>query len=123
MGYYIHSVPGRLRVKSPLVKGNRRAAEEIEKLLGSVQGVDSVLVNTVTGSVTVSCERNSAVSDSVLERLAASGYFEPSRAVTHDQYIQRAASKAGRLIGKSIAGAFIGAAFEGTALSILTILI
>lgn len=123
MSYYIHSVPGRLRIKSPRVKGNRKAAEGVEALLVSVHGVNSVLVNIITGSITVTYDKDAVASDSIINALEASGYFEPSKAITHDQYIHRAASRAGQVIGKSIAGAFMGQVLEGSALSLLTIFI
>ncbi|MDA8091800.1 MAG: hypothetical protein M0Z61_16470 [Nitrospiraceae bacterium] len=123
MSYYIHSVPGRLRVKSPLVKNNQIAAVEVEKLLNSLYGVNSVLANVVTGSITVNYDQNAVTSDSIIDILKNTGYFEPSKAISHDQYINRAASKAGQAIGRSIAGLVVGKALEGSALSLLTFLI
>ncbi|MDA8087946.1 MAG: hypothetical protein M0Z75_14755 [Nitrospiraceae bacterium] len=123
MSYYIHSVPGRLRVKSPVVKGDQRAVIEIKGLIGSIKGVNTVMVNVITGSITVSYDKNAVRPDSIIELLKVNGYYEPSKAISHDQYVHRAASKAGRAIGRSIAGIVVGKALEGSALSLLTIFI
>ncbi len=51
MSYYVHHVPGRLRVKSPLIKNNETVAAAVKQLLRGVNGVDSVDVNLTTGSL------------------------------------------------------------------------
>lgn len=123
MTYYIHSVPGRLRVKSPLVKGNQAAIRKVEELLNPIEGVISVFGNKITGSIIVVYDWKAVTSDTIIDLLKTEGYFEPSKAVTHDQYVNRAAVKAVQLVGRSVAGAFIGQALEGSALSFLTFLI
>jgi len=51
------------------------------------------------------------------------GYFDPSRAITNDHYIYNAISGIGRAVNKGVVGTFVGAAFEGTALSYLAVLL
>jgi hypothetical protein len=53
MSYYVHNVPGRLRVKTPLVKRNRTSANHVEGLMKQLTGVKSTAVNTATGSIVV----------------------------------------------------------------------
>lgn len=54
MSHYYHVVPGRLRIKSPFMKRNTNAnVAEIEGLLGTVGGINSFDINTITGSILV----------------------------------------------------------------------
>jgi len=53
MSYYMHNVPGRLRIKSPLLKRNNDAGDELKKALSTIQGVAAVDFNPTTGSLLV----------------------------------------------------------------------
>lgn len=123
MGYYLHVVPGRVRVKIPLIKGDERKAQDIESNLTNLRGVHSVSANSLTGSVVVCYDSDLVGSDDILQILKKQGYFDESKVVTNDQYIQNAASKVGQSIGKALFGLAIEKAFEGSGLSILAALI
>jgi hypothetical protein len=53
VSYYIHSIPGRLRIKTPFLKGNPQLAEKLRDLIPNGPEVHSTTVNTLTGSLTV----------------------------------------------------------------------
>lgn len=91
MRHYLHTVPGRLRIKSPFLKGKRNSAE-IEKLLKAVQGIRSLDINTVTGSVLVNYNPKMIASETIITILKKQGYFDPSKAITNDHYIHTAVS-------------------------------
>ncbi|MCL4475337.1 MAG: hypothetical protein M1508_03800 [Nitrospirae bacterium] len=123
MSHYIHNVPGRLRVKSPAVKKNTDAAVEIRKILSAMNGIATVDINLITGSVLINYNPATVQYKDIVGTLQRKGYFDTSKAITNDQYIQRAASKAGNIVGKAIFGTFVEKAFEGSALSLITFLI
>ncbi|NLI81312.1 MAG: heavy-metal-associated domain-containing protein [Deltaproteobacteria bacterium] len=123
MGLYIHDIPGRLRVKTPIIKGNNSAAESVQKILEAIEGVDSTAVNTLTGSVVVNYNAKAVDSARLLQTLNQKGYIDLSRVSTNEQALQVAASRAGGVIGKAILGLVLEKAFEGSALSLLTVLI
>lgn len=123
MSYYLHVVPGRVRVKIPLIKGEEKKAQEVERVLKELAGVVSVSVYSLTGSVVVYFDSEIVSSEDILQALQKKGYFDESKVVTSDQYIQNVASKAGRSIGKALFGLAIEKAFEGSGLSILAALI
>ncbi len=123
MSYYLHVVPGRVRVKIPLIKGDEAKTQEVESLLKGIRGVSSVSAYSLTGSVVVNYQSNAVDSEVILKVLKQQGYFDESKVVTSDQYIQNAVSKAGQSIGKVLFGLAIEKAFEGSGLSILTALI
>jgi len=123
MSYYVHNVQGRLRVKTPLIKGSRLMAQEIQKLLGQIRGVNTITVNTLTGSVVAHYDPKTVSSKELLDTLREAGYFDLSKAVTNDQYIYSAAAKTGGIIWSALAGAFVEQALEGSVLSLIAVLI
>jgi glutaminase len=123
MSYYIHSIPGRLRVKTPMVKGNQEKAKDVEGLLNCCQGVEKTSANTLTGSIMVIYDHKSLSERSIINLLEKSGYFKADQAQTNDQYIHGAASKAGKLVWDAVFGSFVGRALEGTPLSLLSVLV
>jgi Heavy metal associated domain 2 len=50
---YVHSLPGRLRVRIPAAKGNPIAAERLATKLNTLEGIQSVTANPVTGSILI----------------------------------------------------------------------
>ena len=93
MGYYMHDLPGRLRIKTPVMKNDKEAACAVEALLLAVAGVGSVAVNTTTGSCLVNYDPKEAKCDDIISVLIRTGYFDPSKAITNDQYIQEMSAK------------------------------
>ena len=123
MSFYMHSTPGRLRIKSPIVRRNESAAYEVRKMLGATNGIATVDVNLTTGSMLINYNPKAIKHDDIVDLLHRNGYFDKTKVVTHDEYIQGAASKAGSFIGKSVLGSVIGMALEGTPFSVLALLI
>ena len=102
MSYYVHDIPGRLRVKSPLIKNNETAAAAVAELLKGVNGVDSVHVNLTTGSCLVSYCPKTTNNCAIIGALQDEGYFDLSRAMTNDQYFEYMTSKALTLVSAFI---------------------
>ena len=123
MSYYIHGVPGRLRVKTPVVRGSQYKAEEVQQLLKTIRGIMSVTASILTGSLVISYDPTVITQKEILDLLKRNGYFDESKAITNDHYIQSAVTKVAHIVKKAIFGAFVGTAFEGSALSFLAILI
>jgi glycosyltransferase A (GT-A) superfamily protein (DUF2064 family) len=53
MSCYVHSVPGRLRVRIPAAKGQPTTAEKLADRLNALEGITSVAANPVTGSILI----------------------------------------------------------------------
>lgn len=123
MSYYLHNVPGRLRIKSPVIKNNRNVVDELKKTLSTLHGIATIDINLTTGSLLVYYNPKAVKHIDIVEVLQRKGYFDSSKALTNDQYLHKAASKAGNIIGKSIFSTFTGMALERTPLSFLTIFI
>jgi len=123
VSYYIHNVPGRLRLKSPIIKKNGNLADEIRKTLSTMNGIATVDINLTTGSLLVNYNPKTTSHKDIISILQRKGYFDATRATTNEQYIHHVASKAGHIVGKAVLGAFVQEALEGSAFSLLAALL
>lgn len=123
MSFYVHEVPGRLRVKTPIAKGDALKAQKVEDLVISIPGVHSASVNPTTGSIVLNYDCTAVSSRQILDILTRNGIFNPSKVLTGDQYLQNRMKKTGQVIGKALFGLFLEKAFEGTPIALLTALI
>ena len=65
-----HHLPGRLRLRSPSLKGDVRAGGKARRHLAQIEGVASVTVNPGAGSLLPQYDPAVLSSDSVIEALA-----------------------------------------------------
>lgn len=123
MNYYYHEVPGRLRFKTPVLKGNHSLGEKIENHLLSFSGIESVRTSAVTGSIIINHDPKIISSREITDIVAEKGYFDKKKAVTSDQYLNHSFEKVGQAVGKVVFGAMVEKAFEGSALSLIAALL
>ncbi len=123
MSYYLHNVPGRLRVKSPLLRRNDAAGDEVKKTLSLIPGVAAVDFNPVTGSLLINYNHKTTRHEDIVGLLERKGYFDRAKATTNEGYLHAAAEKTGRVIGKAALGIAVEKALEGSALSLISLLI
>jgi copper chaperone CopZ len=69
-----HHLPGRLRLRSAVLKGNAFAIEEARRHLAQIDGVTSVKANPSTGSVLLEYDPNVISPSKVSDVLATHGY-------------------------------------------------
>ena len=101
MSYYIHNVPGRLRIKSPSIKKNGNVANELKKALSTMNGIATVDINLTTGSLLVNFNPKAVSHEDIINLLQRKGYFDTSKAATNDQYIHSAVAKASNIVVKA----------------------
>lgn len=119
MAYYIHSLPGRLRVRSSFIKHYPTQAEVLKRRIASLPGVQSVKINPHARSITVLYHAQELAADTLLEMFEEVGCLEsalPSR--DHSA----AAVKAGEMFGKAVFDVFIAKALERSVVSLLAAL-
>jgi copper chaperone CopZ len=119
MAHYIHHVPGRLRVRTPLLKRDERRAAEAEQLVQEIYGVTAAKANTVTGSLVVNYQRDVVSAEAILNTLALLGYYEPQAVQDADGQIHDLASRAGSTVGKVLFGFVVEKAVERSALALI----
>lgn len=123
MSYYIHSIPGRLRIKSLKVKQNPNAVEDIKKVLSSINGLGTVDINTLTGSILINYNQNIINPEDITSLLERNGYFDSSKAITNDNYVKEKVVALGNFASRSLLGSLIENSFKGSPLAYLSIFI
>lgn len=119
MGHYIHHVPGRLRIRTPKLKRDAGRAKAAEQLLQSIDGVISVRANEVTGSITLTYERDTVSSEEILRTLALHGYYEPEAVRHADGQLHDMAARTGDTLGKMLFGFVVKEAVERSAVALI----
>lgn len=123
MHCYVHNVPGRLRLKSPLFK-NKTTHYDVQKALVNMgHGIGTADFNTTTGSLLIHYNPAEIRHQDILGTLERAGFYHPEKTVTNDQVVHRATTKAFNVVTKAVTGAFIETALQGTGLSFLAILL
>lgn len=122
MEYYVHQVPGRLRVRIPEIRRNVPKAAEVKCLL-DIHGVNRLRVNHLTGSVIVIFDPASTCADQLLNLLKEKGLYDSSRAITCDDQIQRVANQAASKVGRAVFSYAVGKALEASGFRLLAALI
>ncbi len=120
MSYYLHDVPGRMRIQIPALKRNSERAQDVQELLDSLSGVKSTSVNPVTGSVIVLYDPQVVHSSTILTLLSRERHIDIARIISSRQHLEAGLSKAGRAASKALIGIALDLALEGSPLSILT---
>lgn len=123
MSYYVHSVPGRIRVKIPSIRCRQDECLTVQAMLKDVEGVERVTVNPVTGSVVANYDSDLIHHKEVLRLLEEKGYFDPAEAMTNEKAAESVKEKAGYAVGRAVFGWVVGQALEANGLSFLAALI
>lgn len=66
---YTHHISGRLRTRYPQLKNNSARAKEVEAAIRGIDGVVSVEVNTVTGSLLIHYDAGATGRQALLDTL------------------------------------------------------
>jgi len=123
MRYYMHSIPGRLRVKIPAIKGHPDKAKTVQTLLKDLDGIESIRANTITGSLVVKYETGRSLSEKIPSVLTENGLFDKTKTFGMDHAVFESSSKAGQALSKAFCGWAVSRALEGSSLSFLAVLI
>jgi copper chaperone CopZ len=123
MGYYVHDIPGRLRVKSPLLKGDSGEGTAVRELLEGMAGVQSAGVNPLTGSLVVCYDPSALGGKEILDVLERRRVFHGALARTNDEVVRAGVHKAGKKIGKAAFSLGLSLAMESAGLGFLAMFI
>jgi copper chaperone CopZ len=123
MGYYLHEIPGRLRVRIPNLKRNPQNAWDIQVLLKNLPGVKSISTNTVTGSIIVYYDPQLVNTAAIVNVLAREGYIDLAKVLFNKERKDNTMDVVAQAASKAILGFVLDRALQGTPLSIVTALI
>jgi hypothetical protein len=115
-------MPGRLRIRNKNLK-HPHGCDHVQEILSIFECIESVKFNPTTGSVTIYYDPSLINVKEIIDLLELHGYFEPARAINHDQHIYQMVAKAGKAISRSLFGSALGLALEGSPLAYLAILV
>ena len=118
MNYYVHHVPGRLRVRIPILRNNAAKSDEVKNLL-QVNGSQKVCVNPLTGSVTITYDPAILSGDELLDLLRGNGLFREDRVFTIDSRIRQVSDNAARKVCRVAFGWAVGRVLEANGLSLI----
>jgi copper chaperone CopZ len=119
MAHYIHHVPGRLRVQTPLLKRDESRAQAAGQCLQTIDGVTAVRVSALTGSITVNYKKEVVNSDTILRTLEQRGYYRPDSVRSADGQLHDLATRAGSVAGKALFGFVVEKAVETSAMVLI----
>jgi hypothetical protein len=117
--FYIHNVPGRVRIISKTIKRNAQAADEVQKGLSGLAGVCTLHITLATGSILIHYNPKALAIEDIVNMLERKGYFDRTKAISNDDYFRKGLSKVGTTVVKSVVETFIGMAVGNTFLSFL----
>jgi len=123
MSYYLHKVPGRLRVKLPQLRNHPHRSRRVRELLEAQAGVQAVSANELTGSVLIHYDSDLLEEQRILALLREQDLFDDRLVIAADEHIDRVASKASNAVGRAMVGWVVGKALEANGLSLLAALI
>jgi hypothetical protein len=120
--FYVHNVPGRLRIRSEILKRNNLAADAAKIALGTIPGIGVVEINPVTGSILVHYRHKAVNHEDIISLLERKGYLDRTKANANNKGMQNSALTEGT-IPKSLVSIVIGMALSDTPLSFLGLLL
>jgi hypothetical protein len=123
MSYQLHELPGRLRIKIPMLKRNEIAARKVEDFLNDITGILSTSANALTGSVVVKFDPKVISSREIVTILTQEGYIDLAKIIAGKAQNSDGFSKFGALASRALLGLAVEKTFEGSALSLLTVFI
>jgi hypothetical protein len=119
MSYYVHQVPGRLRVRIPLLRHQPVKCEQVVDTLAGRRGIHKIKVNPLTGSVVVNYDAAEIDEDIILNILEYEKLFDRTQAVTCVPRINQTATRAGKTVSRACFSYLVGKALESNGLGLL----
>jgi copper chaperone CopZ len=72
--FFVHNVPGRLRIRSKILKGNQLVADSMKIALSDIHGIGAVEINPATGGVIVHYNHKDVNHKDIISLLERRGY-------------------------------------------------
>ncbi len=124
MTLYLHHIPGRLRVRLAAIKRNEAKGVVVRRLLEGSQGVLSVDIARLTGSVTVTYDPAATTGAALIETLRGAGYVNGDVVLDRPQdYFSQQADRLGDEIGKAAVGFVVEKLLERSAVAVIGALV
>lgn len=120
--YFIHDIPGRLRVKIEYLKNHPERLKELSDLLGA-NGVRSVKSNALTGSTVVEYDPNIITSRHLMGILKDNGYAIEARPAGATPGARGNGEEMALKVGKAALSWLAGQVLEANGLGLIAVFI
>ena len=107
MEYYIHHVPGRMRIQTPVLYNNPQKTGEFTKNIKNITGMQSLKINPLTGSALMLYDEKKINCEQLIGILEKYGYFNLAKSTTSDELVEHISEKvlnAAELVVTSLEG-------------------
>jgi hypothetical protein len=122
---YVHSTPGRMRIRVPAYCGEEQVCRQVEDALSARPGITRVTANALTGSVLILFDAKRVDDRQILEELGSLGLqgdlIAPvaKAGVDAPATLAEISTRVGTVLGKELVKAAIGRAVGGSPASLL----
>jgi len=72
--FFIQNVPGRLRIRSKILKGDQLAADSMKIALSTINGIGAVEISPVSGGIIIHYNHKAVNYDDIISLLERKGY-------------------------------------------------
>ena len=107
MSHYVHHVPGRMRIRTPILKRNEKRAQAVRELVTAQTGVKTAEVNTITGSMVIHYDPKRTTSTALFDLLKKEGC-----AIAADHSAATGIASRGDALSSGVSKAVIGVVVE-----------
>lgn len=114
MSFYLHHVPGRLRIQTPELRKSKQAARAVCGTLAMMDGVADTRVNPTIGSLLVLYDHRRLKSAMLWDRLCACGLVTGATPIADDDGVTRVTQRGPQTTegGSELVSAVAGIAAE-----------
>jgi len=119
MSYYVHNIPGRLRVRSAQLKHHSCKTTNLCAALKAMDGVQSTEVNTKSGSLIVYYDPSELTADDILYMTHQAGCLD--KIISSSVQSQSSSTKVGTMIGNAIFGTVVKKSLQASFFSLLRV--
>ena len=123
MIHYVHSLPGRLRVRITRLKNNPQQAERLKAVLAARPDVLSVESNELTGGAVIRFDHRQTSAGAILDYLEELGYRRVGEAATATGKDSRGSSGVIERAGTQIASAVLEKVIERSVIALIGALV
>ncbi len=126
MSCYLHQVPGRIRIKTSILKGRPDLTQEVEQKLGVLSGICSVAVSPVTGSILIKYNEDEVKSAAILCLVEKQCGLNLSAADRGEYAGEKRPEEKYKIVekrGKAVLGMIMEEIFDGSTLKLLSAII
>jgi hypothetical protein len=123
MGYYLHHVPGRLRVRIPQLKQRPYRMKKVHEALKDHAGIERIEHRHTTGSVVVRYDPDVLDDTRILSALTHGGLLDETEVIESRREHRRTGDKAGAAVSRIFFSWVMGRVLEANGLSLLAALI